>query len=98
VRASVNNPHWPNEAIALADYRLHKTWLCRLVAQCGSDFPDDVVDVAIRIDEEVRSPKPRDNVGTRNQLSAPLNQKDEEIHRFSLDLHTPTGPAKFVPP
>jgi hypothetical protein len=67
-----------------------------MITQSGTDFPHDVVDVPLGIDEKIGVPKYGHDNLPRHQLLAPLDQEDQEFHGLFLELHLPAKAAEFI--
>src|SRR5580700_2791432 len=85
-----------DETVTFADHGLQETWLICMITQSGADFPHDVVDVPLGIDEKIGVPKFGRYIPPHHQLLAPLDQEDQEFHGLFLELHPPAKTAKLI--
>src|SRR5215467_13606306 len=66
--------------------------------ECSAKFSHQIVDISLRIDEQIGAPKLRNNFSPGNELVAAANQKDQQLHRLFFELHTPSKTPKFIAP
>jgi hypothetical protein len=67
-----------------------------MIAQRVANLSHDVVDVSFGIDHEIGMPELVHDVLARNQLLAPANQEDQQLHGLLLKLHPVPGAAQLV--
>jgi len=67
-----------------------------MVSQSSTNFPHDVINVSFSVDEEIGMPELGHNILARNQLPAPANEENQELHRFFLELYPAPPKAKLV--
>jgi hypothetical protein len=96
--ARINHAQRPDEPITFADYGLQKVWLRGVVAESGTDFSHDVVDIGLGIDKKIGAPEFSDNVLAGNQLIAPANEKHQQLHGLLLEPNPPPEAPEFVAP
>src|SRR4051812_1351099 len=70
-KPSIDDAHRTDEAVTFSDHGLEKAWPGRFVTESGPNLSNDVVDVALGVDEEIRTPKLFDDLLARNQLLSP---------------------------
>ena len=66
------------------------------VAQRLPDLADRGVDAGLDVDEDVRPPEPLGDLGARDELSRPLDQQDQQVHRLPPQLHPPALSPQLV--
>ena len=89
--------HWRGEAIPFPDHCFDEMGLIRIVAQHHSDLANGCVDALIDINENGRAPKPVSDLFARNQLSAFLYQKEEQLHRLFFEAEDAFAPLQPIP-
>src|ERR1700746_2416108 len=89
--------HRRREAVSFPDHGLYESGFTRIVAQRQSDFANGGVDALIDVNEDGRAPKPVRDLFARNQLSAFLYQKEEQIHRPSFEAEDAFTPSQSIP-
>jgi hypothetical protein len=85
-----------HEAIAFAYHGFEKAWFDRVVAQGRANFSNYVVDVPLRIDEEIGVPQLGNDLLPGNELAAAANQEDQKIHGLFLEAHFAAVEAKLI--
>jgi hypothetical protein len=85
-----------DEAVALADDSFEETRVGGVVAESGTDFADDVVDVGLGVDEKLRAPQFGDDFFAGDELVAAAEEKNEQVHGLTLELDAMAVAAKLV--
>ena len=96
--ARINHAQRPDEPITFADHGLQKVWLRGVVAESGADFSHDVVDIGLGIDKKIRAPEFSHDVLAGNELIAPANEKNQQLHGLLLERNAPPEAAELVAP
>jgi len=91
-----NNPNWADEPIALAYDRFQESWFSGIVTQSPANFTDDVINVPLGVNEEIRMPQLGLDFLAGNQLLPSPDQENEELHGFLFKLYSAAIAAQFV--
>jgi hypothetical protein len=87
---------WRNESVTLADDRLNESRVFRIVAKRPPDFADSGVDRRVVVDEHVRTPECRLNLGAIDECARLAHEEDEYLHRDLLELDALTPSPQRV--
>ena len=85
-----------DEPIPFAGNRLHERRGIRRIAKSLPDLADRGVDAGLDVHEHVLAPEPIDDVAAGDELTAALDQQDQEVHRLPPELDRPALPAQLV--
>ena len=85
-----------DEAIALARTVSTNAGGVRRIAQRLPDLADGGVHTGLDIDEDVLGPEAGDDVTPRDELTAPLDEEDEQVHRLPLEPYRSALTAQLV--
>lgn len=87
---------WRNESVALADDRLDEARVFGIISEGSPDFADRCVDCGLLIDEHIRIPECRVNLGAIDQDAGVPDEEDQYLHRNLLELEALTCPPQRV--
>ena len=68
----------------------------RRVAKSPANLSNRGVDAGLDVDEDVLAPQPIDDVFAGHQLTSPLDQHDQEVHRLSFEPDRAAAAAQLV--
>ena len=77
-----------HEPIAFSGHRFDKggrSMSLGRILQSLPDLPNRSIDARLRIDKDVTTPEPRDDVRLRYQLPASFDKEDEQVHGLTLE-------------
>jgi hypothetical protein len=90
------NGYLCDEAITLTNHGLNKARLPGIITQDEAQLIYCCVNTVLRILEGILAPKPTVDCFTADKLSFALEQQDEQLHGYSLQLDRAAGPAELV--
>jgi hypothetical protein len=85
-----------NEAVSLAGYSLYEPGLLGIILQHLPNFADGAVDAVIGVEENSVAPDSLDDLFARDQLTALLDQEEQDFHRDAFQPEPSIGAAQFV--
>src|SRR5262245_3254578 len=74
-----------NKPVSFADYGLHELRLPTLVVEGGTDFADSIVYAAFRVEMNVVTPHPLNDLFPRDQGSPLFCKEDEEFQGLAFE-------------
>jgi hypothetical protein len=98
--ASVPGTSWirTDEAVAASHHRFEKPRRVRIVPERPSHLSHGGVDGRVCVDEDVAAPEALEDLGSSHELSSPLGEEYEQLHRELLELLDLAAAAQLVAP
>ena len=94
----MDNSDGADEAVAFADDCFQEARLLWIVGKRRANFANNVVDTFFGVDEKSGAPEFCDNVFAGNELVAPVDEEDQQVHRFFFELDAMAGAAELIAP
>jgi hypothetical protein len=92
----VNHAQRAHKSVSFPHDRLEEARFDRVIAQGRTNFPYNIIDIWLDIDEEIRTPQFRYDVLAGNQLLSATDEKNQKLHGLLLKPHPSPVSAKFV--
>lgn len=91
----LNEGDGPHEAIAAAGHCMDEVGLFGIITEDLAHLAHGGIDSMLSIDEDVAAPKALSNFGPGKNITLTRRKKDEQLHRFALELEKSTTAAQL---